>query len=244
MTLTRREKILIAAGLIVVTAVLYILYFWIPYTRNMAAARTRLSQSQTQLSELNLKSASAAKLGDQIRDLNGQLQTDWASVPTGLDHARILLYLKQLTDGKAEATGFAAPNAAETEGPFAKQLFTADFNTTYGDLLAILGDLKKGELYCRVTLVKAEYKASPTVAESSVPEATPGASPSGTAGETSEPADTPALPAPTPSPTADPNDITVHMELVFYALQPDESASPAPAMTPTNTQRADPLMPN
>ncbi len=65
-------------------------------------------------------------------------------MPTGIDHARILLYLKQLTDGRAESVGVTVPETAKTDGSFLLQTFTLDCRTSYRNLLGMLDELEKG----------------------------------------------------------------------------------------------------
>ena len=100
MTLTRRERIMIIAGLIVVTLAAYIFYFIVPYANNSSEAVKRYGEAQAQLSLLKTKQTMAAQLQGEIDDLNGKLKSEGSAVPTGVDHARILLYLKKITDGK------------------------------------------------------------------------------------------------------------------------------------------------
>ena len=229
MKLSRREKVLVVAGSIIVIVVLYLLYFLVPYLNNMNDANKKLSGAQAQLNTLNIEAAGAAQLDDIIKNSNNTLKTKWSSIPVGINHARILLYLKELTDGKAENVSVAVPQPIQAEGSFQTQLFTLDFNTSYPELLLILDNLKKNALYNRVTLLKVEY--TPSVTENATP----------APGETGQAA---ATQAPTPIPTADINVITVHMEFAFYALLPYGSELPAPAMTPTNTDRNNGLMPD
>jgi hypothetical protein len=224
MTLTRREKILIVGGLIVVTVVMYLLYFLMPYLNNMTDAKKKLNDAQTQLSMLNNQSTMSAQLESQIADFENQLKTDWSSIPAGIDHARILLYLKGITDARAENVSIAVPGAVAAAGPFMTQTFTLDFKTTYQDLLHILGVIKKNELYSRIALMKAEYHPPPTEPTA-----------------ITEPA--PAADATPAAAVEDKNVIAVPIEFVFYAPPPAEGVQPEPVMPPTNTQRATPLMP-
>jgi hypothetical protein len=222
MTLTKREKILIVVGLIVVILAMYFVYFWIPYTKNKTDANAKLTANITELNSLNLKSASTAKLEKQIEQLKNQIKTDWSSVPTDIDDARILLYLKKLTNSRAVSVNISVTDDVKAEGPFLLQTFKVDFSTTYSNLLAILGDLKKNELYNRVSYLQTNYQPS-SLAETDQPQATSA--------------------HPAPAATANPNVITVHIEFSFIALQPDPGVSPEPAMTPTVTARSNSLMP-
>lgn len=158
MTLTRRERLFVIVGLVVVTAALYLVYFLLPYIQDTNDAAARLGSAQTQLSTLRFEAAGVQKLDGEIAELNEKLSTQWACVPTGVDHARILLYLKKLTDGRAEGVGIAAPNPVEADGSFLRQTLAVEFNTSYGNLLSILGDLKRNELYNRVALMTADYR--------------------------------------------------------------------------------------
>lgn len=222
MTLTRREKILIIVGSIIVVVALYLTYFLFPCLNSFNSANRKLSDYQAQLNTLNVKAAGDTQLQTQIDDLNNQLKTEWSSVPVGMDHARILLYLKKLTDGRSDNVVINVPTPMKTDGPFLTQALTIEFNTTYADLRAILSDLKRNQLYSKIMLVKADYVpqdsgAAPASEETAVPQATL----------------TPEVK----------NVISVHIELSFYALRPAGNEQPQPAMTPTNTERVNSLMP-
>jgi hypothetical protein len=217
MTLTRRERVLIIVGLIVVTAALYLVYFLLPNIKDYNDATARLSAAQSQLNQLHYQAASVQKLDGDISELNEKLRTQWACVPVGMDHARILLYLKELTDNRAKGVTVTAPDPAEAAGSFLRQPFTVEFKTSYANLLLILGDLKKNELYNRVKLMKADYQPEDVTAADN--------------------ADAPAF-LRTGSYIID-----VHLEMSFLSLAPAGGEVPAPAMTPTNTQRRESLMP-
>jgi hypothetical protein len=216
-TLTRRERIFIIVGLILITAVLYLVYFLLPSLNRFGEDGRRLLEAQSQLGTLRYQAAGVQKLDGEIGELNEQLGTQWACVPVGIDHARILLYLKELTDGRAENVGIAAPNPAEPDGSFLRQTFTVDFQTSYANLLSILGDLKKNGLYSRVTLMTADYRPEEAAA----------------AGGADEPIFS----------KKSNYVIAVHLELSFLSLAPSGGEEPAPAMTPTNAQRHESLMP-
>jgi hypothetical protein len=218
---------MIVAGLIIVAVALYLVYFLIPYFNDSNEADKKLMDAQTQLSALNARALGASKLNGEIEELNGQLREQWSSVPTGIDHARILLYLKQLTDGRAESVAVTAPETAKPDGSFLLQTFTLDCRTSYRNLLGMLDDLKKGELYNRVTLLRADYRSNGE-----------------TENATPAPGETEPVATPTPAPKHNSDYvISVHMEFSFVALQPADGEMPEPAMTPTNKQRSDSLMP-
>lgn len=221
MSLTRREKILIIVGSIVITLALYLVYFLVPFLHKSSDVDKQLSDAQSQVSTLDAKIAGAASLEKQISQLNEQIKTQWSSVPTGMDHARILLYLKQLTDGRSENVMINVPEAVQADGAFLTQTFTLDFNTTYPQFVDILADLKINELFNKVKLIKADYQI-PVVAVENTPGSTASAQ---------------------PTPTPDKNVIDVHIEFAFYALPPTAGESPQPAMTPTVTARSKDLMP-
>lgn len=225
MTLTRREKILIITGLIVVSLAAYAMYFLIPFFNNTNDANTRTITAQGELNTLNGKLAMSKLVKDEIASLNSQLKSQGTAIPSGIDHARILLYLKELTDGKATGVNIQVSGDTAIENRFLLQPVTVDFQTTYPMLTKILENLKKNGLYNQVTFLKVDY----------VPATEMGIAPAAT----TEPADS-AYPVQT---AADKNILAVHLEMSFYALQPSDSEQPQPVLTPASTDRNTSLFP-
>lgn len=219
MTLTRRERIMVVAGAVIVTLTAYIFYFLIPYINDTGDAARRYSEARSQLNLLKTKQAMSTQLQEEIDNLNGQLKGAGASVPDGIDHARILLYLKKITTGRAESLSVSMPNDPEIINRFLVQGVALDFNTTYPELLGIVADLKKNELYSRVSYLDVGYAQAEATAQPGVEAST-------------EPAGPP-----------DVNVLKVHLELSFFAMQPEGGKPATQPEAPSATQRSSSLMP-
>lgn len=219
MTLTRRERILIIFGLVLISAVVYVFYFLIPFFNGTGDAMRKISEAQAQIALLNSKVKMSGDLKSEIATLQEQLKGSDASMPEGIDHARILLYLKEVTDSRAADVSVAMPEEPALSGSFQTQAVNLDFRSDYTGFEKIVAALKENKLYNRVTFLNAEY--------------TPAESQTG--------ADTAGTPAQATPP--DKNVLKVHIELCFYALQPAEGAAPAPPLEPSATQRTADLFP-
>lgn len=238
MTLTRREKIIIAVGAVLISATAYVLYFLIPTINNSAAAGARLIQAQGRASQLNYMAEQAKKLEEEIKTLDSQLDARSDTLPKGISHAKMLLYLKDLTDGKAEALSISIKPELVPEGSFLLQDVTLEFRSNYAEYIAILSGLKENKLYNRATFVQAQY--SPVETQTPEPTQTPEAD--ATAGVT--PASTVGTPAPaaTARPVDD-NVLQVHIELSFYVLAPENGEQVKEPMEATNKDRTSDLFP-
>lgn len=223
MTLSRREKIMIIGGLILVSLTAYIFYFFMPYQSGISDATKRLNGAKSQIGLLNTKKTMSAQLKNEIASLSDELKGSGSAIPTGVDHASILLYLQGLTDGRAEKVAIAIPKEPELQNGFLLQAVTVDFQTSYSEMLQIIGGLKENKLYNRVTFINAAYTppaAQDTANGTTVPEATEA-----------------------PSLTAGSNVINVHIELNFYALPPTAGQQPAEPLPPSNGDRESSLFP-
>lgn len=257
MTLTRREKIMITVGAVVISLTGYIFYFLIPNTNGIVEAGARLKSAQSRATQLNFMAAQADKLEQEIQELDSQLDSQAATLPTGVSHAEILLYLKELTQGQAEELEINMPSLPMQEGHFQVQAVTLDFRASYEDYISILSRLKENKRFNRATFVEAVY--APVTTEEPLPTETPAvASPTATASSTSgvssaatgtaqvTEAPTPAATAtatPMPVVVVDDNVLKVHIELSFYALPPGDAGQAKDPVGPTVGQRADSLFP-
>jgi len=223
---------MIAVGFIVVILAAYIFYFIIPYISSTAAATKMYNDAQSQLNLLKTKQTMSVQLKGEIDDLNNQLKSDGAAVPTGIDHARILLYLKKITDGRTENLTINVPKDPDLTNRFLVQGVTLDFQTTYPEFLSIIGDLKKNELFSRVSYLKINYSPKDDVVPKQPDDGNTGS------GQTISPQDTP-----TPITVPDKNVFVVHIELNFYAMQPSDSNTVSQPIAPTTTARTNILMP-
>jgi hypothetical protein len=234
MTLTHRERLMIIIGLIVVALVAYIFYFVIPYVNNTGDATKRYAEAQSRLNLLKTEQTMAVQLRGEIGDLNSQLRGQGNAVPAGVDHAKILLYLKKITDGRTENLSINLPKDPELTNRFLVQGVTLKFSTTYADFLKIIDDLKKNELYSRVTYLNISYISKEQSGTEQQGSGTVG--PDGT----SSPED---MTPPTPRQTADKNVLDVQIELNFFAVQPTEGNPAVQPLAPISTARANALMP-
>lgn len=232
MTLTRREKIMIVAGLIIVALASYIFYFFIPYMNNTNDAIKRFGDTQTQLNLLKTKQTLSVQLKSEIDDLTNQLKNEGSAVPAGVDDARILLYLKKITDGRVEKLVINVPKDPELTNRFLVQGVTVKFNTTYQEYLTIIGDLKKNELFSRVSFLQVTYSTNATAGAEQ---------PLGGTGNPGEP----VSPEATQAPLApdDKNVLSVQLELNFYAVQPSDGNTVAQPLAPITASRSSSLMP-
>lgn len=238
MTLTRREKIIIAVGAVLISATAYVLYFLIPTINNSAAAGARLIQAEGRASQLNYMAEQAKKLEEEINTLDSQLNAKSDTLPKGISHARMLLYLKELTDGKADFLTISMQPQPRPEGSFLLQDVTLEFRVNYEEYIAILSSLKENKLYNRATFVQARY--APVQTQTPEPTQTP------EAGTTASASQTPAAATPTPEPTARPvgdNVLQVHIELSFYVLAPEDGEQAKEPMEATNKDKVTDLFP-
>jgi hypothetical protein len=225
MTLTRREKFLIIFGLILVSVALYVFYFIIPYLKDTSDTMARYASAQSQLNVLNAKASGVKKVNAEIAELENSLKSRGATIPDGLDHARILLYLEKLTLGKAENVTVVVTGESSVENGLLTQHVTVEFNSTWTAMQEILEELKTNALYNRVTFLSADY----------VPQSLP------VAPQATGESDTPAA---TATPQANANVITAHVELLFFAFQPEDGKPMEPPLTPANTGRTNSLFPD
>ena len=230
MTLTKREKFLIVFGLIVVTVAVYVMYFLMPYLQNTSDAKQRLTSAQSRLNVLNMQASKIGSMKDSIAELESNLKEKGATVATGIDHAKILLYLENLVKGRAKGISIQAPADQEQAGKFQTQHIAIDFHTSWKEYVAIMDDLKNNELYNQVAYIQAEYRK---------PESQQ--APVTTSPESTTPADATATPAPAALP--DNQVIYVHLELVFYAFELPEGQQLEPPLTPTEADRKLTLFP-
>lgn len=238
MTLTRREKILITVGAVLISATAYVLYFLIPTINNSAAASARLIQAQSRASQLNYMAEQAAKLEEEIKALDSQLDAKSDTLPMGISHARMLLYLKELTDGKADFLEITMQPEPRPEGNFLLQNVTLEFRVNYSEYIAILSSLKENKLYNRASFVQALY--APEATQTPEPTQTPVADV--TAGATQAPAAETPAPEATARPIGD-NVLKVHIELDFYVLAPEDGEQVKEPVEATNKDKTGDLFP-
>lgn len=223
MTLSKREKFLIVFGLIVVTVAVYVMYFLMPYLQNTSDTQQRLASAQSRLNVLNMEAANLGSIKDTIAELDGSLKEKGATVSTGIDHAKILIYLENLISSRAKGVSIMAPADQAQTGKFNTQHITIEFRTTWKNYVAIMDDLKKNELCSQVAYVQAEYRKPES-------QGAPTASP-----------DLPETAA--AAPITDKNVIAVHLELVFYAFELPEGQQLEPPLPPTKADRLLTLFP-
>lgn len=225
MTLTRREKFLIVFGLSAVLIAAYVFYFFIPYQQKSSDARTKYATTQSQIGILNAKAAGIETLKKEIASIEDGLTNQSASIPSGIDHARILLYLEKLTKGRSSDLKITATGETKIVDRFLTQLVTVEFSTTWPQLQKLLDDVKSNELYNRVAYLGIKYEPKQEMPPS----------------EADATAENNANP--TVKPVTDPNMISVHMEMLYYAFQPEEGKSPEPPLPPNAADRRNSLFP-
>ncbi len=226
MALTKREKFLIVFGLIIVTVAVYVMYFLVPYLQHTSDTKQRLAAAQSRVNVLNMQAANIGSIKDSIATLEGNLKEKGAAVATGIDHAKILLYLENLVKGRAKGISIQAPADQAQTGKFQTQHIAIDFHTSWKEYVAIMDDLKKNELYNQVAYIQAEYRK---------PEAQQ--APVATSPDATETV------AATAAPITDKNVIYVHLELVFYAFELPEGQQLEPPLKPTEADRKLTLFP-
>jgi hypothetical protein len=163
---------------------------------------------------------------DEITTLEGRLKDSGSAIPTGMDHARILLYLEKLTAGRARDLSVTITEDKSEQSRLLTQPVTAEFCATWPNLKNILDELKQNKLYNRVLFMSTDYKpvqqmASPVTADAN-------AAPAATA---------------SPAPASGKDVLQVHLELVFYAYQPADGQKPDLPLLPAAKERANSLFP-
>ncbi len=229
MTLTKREKFLIVFGLIIVTVAVYVMYFLVPYLQNTSDTKQRLASAQSRLNVLNMQAINIENIKGDITTLEENLKEKGATVSTGIDHAKILLYLEDLIKGRAQEVSILAPADQATQAEkFETRQITMEFRTTWKNYVAIMDDLKKNDLYNQVAYIQTEYR-----------KANAGAAPLTASPDTTQT----ATPEATLMPADDENVIHVHLELVFYAFKLPEGQQLEQPLTPTEADRKLTLFP-
>lgn len=250
---------MIIAGIVIVSLTAYIFYFLMPNLSNTATAGLKLIEAQSKVSQLNYMAEQAKQLEEEIKALDSQLETSTSSLPTGVNDARILLYLKELTDGHADGLQINISAQPQTQGNFLLQSVVLDFHASYDDYIQILTDLKENKLYSRATYVQASYEpvatATPEAAATATPDATaspeasaspsPGASAAASASAAAPTATPTASATESPEPTTiiDDKVLNVHIELNFYCLVPENGVTAAEPLEPITGTRSGSLFP-
>ncbi len=225
MTLSKREKYLLIFGGLFVAVVLYTVYFLLPWLQRQQQSRQALQEAQQQAQIQQFQVQAQNTLQTELQTLNAELADKTATVPTGMDSARMLLYLNDLFDGNASDVQYTFDAGAKNSGSLLYQTVAVDFVATEANLNKILATLAEEKLYNKVQVFQTTYRTDLGTEEAEQIQ---------TGGKESE--DKPAE-------KGAPEALKVHLETYFIALPTKDGTAAEPALAPATDTRDGELFP-
>ncbi len=225
MTLSKREKYLLIFGGLFVAIVLYAVYFLLPWVQRQQLSQQALQDAKQQAQIHEFQAQAQSKVQTELESLNAELASETATVPTGMDSARMLLYLNELFDSNASDVQYTFDAEEKSNGSVLYQTVAVDFVATEANLNKILTTLAEEKLYNKVQVFQTTYRTDLGAEEAEQIQ---------TGGK--EAMDKPAATA-----TVEP--LKVHLETYFIALPAAEGQTAEPALTPGSETRDGELFP-
>jgi hypothetical protein len=151
MKLTEREKILLPAALIIIAAILFINFIYLPLSKEISTLKTQVEENELLISESTAKQNAIKSLEDKLVTARKTSQTEHQDVLQSWDQPELIVFVEDTINSLCEKTSidfFDVMTAQAVQAGEVNIVFTTD----YESLQRIIKKFEDAKYYNTITL--------------------------------------------------------------------------------------------
>ncbi|MDF2537651.1 MAG: hypothetical protein K0S76_672 [Herbinix sp.] len=150
MKLTKREKVLLLSALIVITAAVFIMYIYLPLTKEINDLQIKSEDLTFQLQDAKTKNRLIIDLEKQITEAKAVMKDKQEDILKIWDQAELLVFVENILNGLCDKESIDFYDAVELDNIKAGDV-GVKFKTDYNQLKNILANFEEAKYYNTIT---------------------------------------------------------------------------------------------
>lgn len=151
MKLTEREKILLPAALIIIAAILFINFIYLPMSKEISSLKSQVEENELLISESETKQNAIKTLEDKLVTTKQTSQTEHQDVLQSWDQPELIVFVENTINSLCEKTSIDFFDVSEAQAVQAGDINIV-FVTDYESLQRILKKFEDAKYYNTITL--------------------------------------------------------------------------------------------